>query len=472
MTISTVLVANRGEIALRVVRACRELGLRSVAVYSDADAGAAHVRHADDAVHLGPSPVGKSYLDAEAVLAAARSSGADAVHPGYGFLSERSSFAQAVTDAGLVFVGPPASVIATMGDKASARAVAASAGVPVVPGSGEVGSVDEAVAAAEEIGYPVLVKASAGGGGRGIRPAADADELRRVVVEARREAGSAFGSDVVYLERALVGPKHVEVQVLADTHGSVVHCFERDCSLQRRRQKVLEEAPAPGLDPGVRAAMCDAAVGLARETGYVGAGTVEFLVEAGLSSGGGLSSGAGLSSGGGGSSGGGAPRGFFFIEMNTRIQVEHPVTELVTGLDLVAEQLRIAGGEPLSVTQDDIVCRGAAIEFRVNAEDPDDDFLPSPGEVTALELPGGPGVRVDTALAAGDVIPPFYDSMVAKLCVWAPTRAAALARGRRALAEYRVEGVPTTLALHRRLVDEPVLRDGRHDITTLETLLG
>jgi len=457
VTASTVLVANRGEIALRVVRACRELGLRSVAVYSDADADAAHVRHADDAVRLGPSPAGKSYLDVEAVLAAARSSGADAVHPGYGFLSERASFAEAVAAAGLTFVGPPASVIATMGDKAAARAVAQAAGVPVVPGSGEVASTDDAVAAAEEIGYPVLVKAAAGGGGRGIRRADDADELRRVVVEAQREAGSAFGSDVVYLERALTGARHVEVQLLADTQGSVVHCFERDCSLQRRRQKVLEEAPATGFDPDVRAAMCDAAVGLAREVGYVGAGTVEFLVTGGADRGG---------------SAGSAPPEFFFIEMNTRIQVEHPVTELVTGLDLVAEQLRIASGDPLSVTQDDVVCRGAAIEFRVNAEDPDEDFLPSPGEVTGLELPGGPGVRVDTALAVGDVIPPFYDSMVAKLCVWAPTRAAALARGRRALAEYRVEGVPTTLSLHRRLVDEPVFVQGRHNITTLESLLG
>jgi acetyl-CoA carboxylase biotin carboxylase subunit len=442
VSISTVLVANRGEIALRIVRACRELGLRSVAVYSDADANAAHVRHADAAVHIGKSSATKSYLDPDAVLAAARSSGADAVHPGYGFLSERASFARAVTDAGLVWVGPPADVIERMGDKAAARAVAAQAGVPVVPGSDELADVDDAVAAAGRIGYPVLVKAAAGGGGRGIRPASSDDELRRVVVEAQREAASAFGSDVVYLERALAHPKHIEVQVLADAHGGVVHCFERDCSMQRRRQKVLEEAPAPRLDPGVRTAMCDAAVALARETGYVGAGTVEFLLD---------------------------PSGeFFFIEMNTRIQVEHPVTELVTGLDLVALQLRVADGEPLPMTQDDIVCRGAALEFRVNAEDPADDFLPSPGEVTALELPGGPGVRVDTALAAGDVIPPFYDSMVAKLCVWAPDRDAALARGRRALAEYRVEGVPTTIPLHRRLLDDPAVISGDYDITFLE----
>ncbi len=447
MSISSVLVANRGEIALRVVRACRELGLRSVAVHSDADADAAHVRHADDAVHIGKSPATKSYLNPDAILDAARSSGADAVHPGYGFLSERASFARAVTDAGLVWVGPPADVIEQMGDKAAARAVAARAGVPVVPGSGELASADDAVAAAAEIGYPVLVKAAAGGGGRGIRPAASDEELRRVVVEAQREAASAFGSDVVYLERALQHPKHVEVQLLADTHGSVVHCFERDCSLQRRRQKVLEEAPAPGLDPDVRAAMCDAAVSLAREVGYVGAGTVEFLLDPPSDSGAGE---------------------FFFIEMNTRIQVEHPVTELVTGLDLVALQLRVADGEPLPMRQDDITCRGAAVEFRVNAEDPDDDFLPTPGEVTALELPGGPGVRVDTALAAGDVIPPFYDSMVAKLCVWAPDREAALARGRRALAEYRVQGVPTTIPLHRRLLDDPTVIAGSYDIGFLE----
>ena len=458
MTLRSVLVANRGEIALRVVRACRELGIRSVAVYSDADASAAHVRHADDAVHIGKSSASKSYLNADAVLEAARSAGVDAVHPGYGFLSERPSFAAAVEEAGLTFVGPPSSVIATMGDKAAARAVARSADVPVVPGSDEVGSADDAVAAAEEVGYPVLVKASAGGGGRGIRPAASADELRTVVVEAQREASSAFGSGAVYLERALQGPRHVEVQVLADTHGAVVHCFERECSLQRRRQKILEEAPAPGLSSELRSALCDAAVRLTREVGYVGAGTVEFLVEA--------------DAGVGGDSGGGAPRGFFFIEMNTRIQVEHPVTEWITGLDLVAEQLRIAGGEPLSVAQDDIVRRGAAIEFRVNAEDPDQDFLPSPGEVTGLELPGGPGVRVDTALMAGDVVPPFYDSLVAKLAVWAPTREQALARGRRALAEYRVEGLPTTIGLHRRLLDEPAVVDGTYDITTLETWLA
>ena len=442
MSISSVLVANRGEIALRIVRACRELGLRSVAVYSDADATAAHVRHADDAVHIGKSSATKSYLDPDAVLAAARSSGADAVHPGYGFLSERAAFARAVTDAGLVWVGPPADVIERMGDKAAARAVAAQAGVPVVPGSEELADVEDAVAAAGRIGYPVLVKAAAGGGGRGIRPASSDDELRRVVVEAQREAASAFGSDVVYLERALAHPKHIEVQVLADTHGSVVHCFERDCSMQRRRQKVLEEAPAPGLDAGVRTAMCDAAVALAREVGYVGAGTVEFLLD---------------------------PSGeFFFIEMNTRIQVEHPVTELVTGLDLVALQLRVADGETLPFGQDDVECRGAAVEFRVNAEDPADEFLPTPGEVTALELPGGPGVRVDTALAAGDVIPPFYDSMVAKLCVWAPDRDSALARGRRALAEYRVEGVPTTIPLHQRLLDDPTVVAGTYDIAFLE----
>jgi acetyl-CoA carboxylase biotin carboxylase subunit len=447
VSISTVLVANRGEIALRVVRACRELGLRSVAVYSDADADAAHVRHADDAVHIGKSSATRSYLNPDAILDAARSSGADAVHPGYGFLSERAAFARAVSDAGLVWVGPPADVIERMGDKAAARAVAAQAGVPVVPGSDELADVDDAVAAAARIGYPVLVKAAAGGGGRGIRPASSDDELRRVVVEAQREAASAFGSDVVYLERALAHPKHIEVQVLADAHGTAVHCFERDCSMQRRRQKVLEEAPAPRLDAGVRTAMCDAAVALAREVGYVGAGTVEFLLSG---------------------EGEHADREFFFIEMNTRIQVEHPVTELVTGLDLVALQLRVADGEPLPMAQDDIVCRGAALEFRVNAEDPADDFLPTPGEVTALELPGGPGVRVDTALAAGDVIPPFYDSMVAKLCVWAPDREAALARGRRALAEYRVEGVPTTIPLHRRLLDDPTVISGDYDITFLE----
>ena len=349
-----VLVANRGEIAVRVIRACHLVGAEAVAVYSEADADAPHVRKADDSRLIGPPQAARSYLDTGALIGAAKDAGADAVHPGYGFLSENAGFAQAVTSAGLTFVGPPAAAIAVMGDKARARALAEQAGVPLVPGSGLVADVDEAVAAAARVGYPVLVKAAAGGGGRGIRPAADEAALRSVLPAAQREAAASFGSDAVYVERSLSEARHIEVQVLGDRHGTVVHCYERDCSLQRRRQKLFEEAPAPGLSPGLRDRMTTAAVRLARRVGYAGAGTVEFLV---------------------------AGDDFYFMEMNTRIQVEHPITELVTGLDLVAEQLRVAAGQPLSVRQEDIGVRGHAVECRINAEDPDKKFMPRPGTV-------------------------------------------------------------------------------------------
>ena len=440
-----ILVANRGEIALRVVRACRELGVTSVAVYSDADEEALHVRHADEAVNIGPPPAGKSYLDVEAIIEAAKKTGADAVHPGYGFLAENADFAAACRDAGLVFVGPSAEAIEKMGNKSAARRLAEEADVPVVPGSEESASADEAVETAGEIGYPVMVKAAAGGGGRGIRVAENEEELRKSVQVAKREAESAFGDGSIYLEKFLAGPRHVEVQVMADNEGNVIHLYERECSMQRRRQKVLEEAPSPGISSGVRERMCDAAVRLAREAGYANAGTVEFLVEG---------------------------EDFYFIEMNTRIQVEHPVTELLTGVDLVKEQILVASGEPLSLRQEDVPFVGHAMEFRINAEDPDQDFMPSPGEITSLEVPGGPGVRVDSAIYQGYTIPPFYDSMVGKLVVWGLNREEAINRSNRALREYRLEGIKTTIPLHLRLLEEDAFRSGDYHTGYLEELLG
>jgi acetyl-CoA carboxylase, biotin carboxylase subunit len=439
-----VLVANRGEIALRVVRACQELGVPAVAVYSDADETALHVRHADEAFNIGPPAAGKSYLNAEKMVEAAKEAGADAVHPGYGFLAENAAFAKAVTDAGLAFIGPSAEAIEKLGDKSAARRLAQEADVPVVPGSDDVPSVDEVVETAEEIGYPVMIKAAAGGGGRGIRVAENEEELRESVQAAKREAQSAFGDGTLYLERFLAGPRHVEVQVMADNEGNTIHLFERECSMQRRRQKILEESPSPGLSPEVRDAMCEAAVRLAREAGYANAGTVEFLVDGDE---------------------------FFFIEMNTRIQVEHPVTEMLTGVDLVKEQILVAAGEPLSLKQEDVPFVGHSIEFRLNAEDPENDFMPSPGEISFLDVPGGPGVRVDSAMYQGYTIPPFYDSMVGKLIVWALTRDEALSRARRALREYRLEGIKTTIPLHLRLLDDEAFRSGDYHTGYLEELL-
>jgi acetyl-CoA carboxylase biotin carboxylase subunit len=439
-----VLVANRGEIALRVVRACQELGVPAVAVYSDADETALHVRHADESVNIGPPAAGKSYLNAERLVEAAKETGADAIHPGYGFLAENAAFAKTVTDAGIKFIGPSAEAIEKLGDKSAARRLAGEADVPVVPGSDNVSSADEAVATAEEIGYPVMIKAAAGGGGRGIRVAENEEELRESVQAAKREAQSAFGDGTLYLERFLAGPRHVEVQVMADQRGNAIHLFERECSMQRRRQKVLEESPSPGISPEMREKMCEAAVRLAREADYANAGTVEFLVEGDE---------------------------FYFIEMNTRIQVEHPVTEMLTGVDLVKEQILVAAGEPLSLTQEDVPFVGHSMEFRVNAEDPDNDFMPSPGEVTFLEVPGGPGVRVDSAMYAGYTIPPFYDSMVGKLIVWALTRDEAISRARRALREYRLEGIKTTIPLHLRLLEDKAFRSGDYHTGYLEELL-
>ncbi|TQM37559.1 acetyl-CoA carboxylase biotin carboxylase subunit [Pseudonocardia cypriaca] len=441
------LVANRGEIAVRIIRAARDLGISTVAVHSTADAEARHVRLADAAVEIGPPPAGKSYLVVDAIIEAARSAGADAVHPGYGFLSERAGFAAAVADAGLAFVGPDAAVIDQMGDKVRARQVAAAAGVPTVPGTpGGVDDVAAAVAAAADVGYPVMLKAAAGGGGRGIRVVEDEAGLRTAFPAASREASSAFGDGRMYLERFVRRARHVEVQVLGDGTDAV-HLFERECSLQRRRQKVVEEALAPGIDAGVRDAMTAAAVRLAREVGYRSAGTVEFLVDD-------------------------ETHAFFFIEMNTRIQVEHPTTELVTGIDLVTEQLRIAGGERLPHGQDGIAARGWAIEFRVNAEDPARGFMPSPGKVGRVELPAGPWVRVDTWLEPDVTVPPFYDSLLAKVVVWGEDRETAIRRSRRALAEFAVEGVPTTAGLHTEILDQPWFAAGEFHTGTLEQWLS
>ena len=437
-----VLVANRGEIAVRVIRACRELGLASVAVFSTADEHALHVRLADEAVCIGPPHARESYLNAAAIVEAARKADADAVHPGYGFLAENAPFATACRDAGLVWVGPSPEAIEAMGDKARARQLAAGSGAPTIPGSDGTASLEEALEVAGTIGYPVLIKAAAGGGGRGIRTARDETELAELVTQAATEAEAAFGDSSLYLEKLLVDARHVEVQVLGDAHGNLIHLFERECSLQRRRQKLLEESPSPALDPKTRTAMTDAALRIARAASYENAGTIEFLLD------------------GNGD--------FYFIEMNTRIQVEHPVTEMVTGIDLVKEQLRVAAGERLSIAQEEVELDGAAIEVRINAEDPERAFLPSPGEITGLALPGGPGVRVDTAAFAGYHVPPFYDSLVAKLICWGRDRDEALARTRRALEEFVVEGIKTTVPFHLELLDDLSVRAGDYHVEFLE----
>ena len=440
------LVANRGEIAVRIIQAARELGLKTVAVFSEADKDSLAVRRADEAVAIGPPPASKSYLDIAAIVAAARRTGAGAIHPGYGFLSENARFAEAVEAAGIVFVGPKPETIRTMGDKAAARAAATRAGVPVVPGSaGEVTDLDTARAAARDIGYPLMIKASAGGGGRGIRVVEDSAALDNHFRTAQAEAAAAFGNGALYLERFLRKARHIEVQVLGDG-DRVVHLFERECSLQRRRQKIWEEAPSPAIDEATRAALCASAVRLAERAGYRGAGTLEYLFDEDT-------------------------RQFFFIEMNTRIQVEHPVTEMITGIDLVREMIGIAQGQPLRLAQRDIARRGAAIEVRINAEDSERGFRPSPGTITSLNFPTGPGVRIDTMLFPGYVVPPYYDSLLAKLVVHAEDRASALARLRRALGELEIGGVATTAALHRRLLELEDVQAARVDTGFLERFL-
>ena len=438
----TVLVANRGEIAVRVVRACRELGMRSVAVYSDADAAALHVRMADEAHRIGPAQARRSYLDVDAVLRAAKAAGADAVHPGYGLLSEDAGFAEAVLGAGLVFVGPSPQVIATMGDKVAARAIAVECGVPVPPGTGDLAAVD-AAAAASEVGYPLVVKASFGGGGRGMRVVTSPERLDEALAAAGREAMAAFGRAEVHLERYLERPRHVEVQILGDAHGTIVHLGDRDCSAQRRHQKLIEEAPAVGLSPDLRRALTDAALTIARRVGYVGAGTVEFLVLP-------------------------ATGEFFFLEMNTRLQVEHGVTELVTGVDIVATQLRVADGEPLPFGQYDVVLRGHAVEVRIAAEDPWEGFRPAPGRIAALALPQGPGIRNDVGVEAGDTVAAEYDSMIGKVLALGTDRDAARRRLVAALDELRVEGVPTTAPYLRTVLVSDAFVAGTHDTGSVE----
>ncbi len=446
-----VLIANRGEIAVRIIRACREMRWRSIAVYSDCDRVALHVRLADEAHYLGPSPAAESYLSIDRLIGVARRSGATFVHPGYGFLAENEDFAAACASAGLTFVGPSPAAIARMGNKAVARDLAVELGIPIVPGSGaafDETTADDVIArAADGLGYPLLVKAVAGGGGKGMRTVAAAGDLSAAVRIARSEARAAFGNGTIYLERRIVGPRHVEIQLLADREGVVVPFVERECSIQRRHQKVVEESPSPVLDADTRQRMARAAAAIAAAAGYTNAGTIEFLLD---------ESGA-----------------FYFLEMNTRLQVEHPVTEAVTGIDLVQWQFRIAAGERLTIAPDAALTpRGHAIECRIYAEDPDAGFLPSPGLVRAMTTPGGPGVRDDRGVAAGIDVPLFYDPLISKLTVWGATRGEAIARLRRALAEYRVTGVRTTLPFFRWLVVQPAFVDARFSTTYLDDVLA
>ena len=435
MPIGKVLIANRGEIALRILRSCRELGISTVAVYSTVDRSALHVQLADEAVCIGEGPSNKSYLNIPNILAAATSRGVDAIHPGYGFLAENDRFAEMCRDHGITFIGPSPHAIRSMGDKSTAKTTMQSVGVPTVPGSeGLLPNPEAAAELAAAMGYPVMIKATAGGGGRGMRLVPSPDQLVKLYKAAQGEADAAFGNPGLYMEKFIDRPRHVEVQILADRHGNVVHLGERDCSIQRRHQKLLEEAPSPALDPELRRQMGDAAVAAARSINYEGAGTVEFLLD--------------------------RSGGFYFMEMNTRIQVEHPVTEMVTGIDLIAEQLRIAGGEPISVRQEDIQMNGHAIECRINAEDAQHNFRPAPGRITGWLPPGGPGVRVDSHVYTGYDIPPFYDSLIGKLIIWAPNRPAALARMKRALNECAITGIPTTVDFHLRMLDRPEFQRG------------
>jgi acetyl-CoA carboxylase biotin carboxylase subunit len=436
-----ILIANRGEIALRVHRACKEMGISTVAVHSEADRNAMHVRLADESVCIGPAPAARSYLNIPAIIAACEITGAQAVHPGYGFLSENARFAEIVDAHGFTFIGPKPEHIRVMGDKISAKKTVKDAGIPVVPGSdGGVSSVEEAVAAAEQIGFPVLIKAAAGGGGRGMKVAKDLDGLAEAVSTAQAEALAAFGDGTVYMERYLQKPRHIELQVIADAHGNVCHLGERDCSLQRRHQKVLEEAPSPVISAAERAKIGQVVVDAVRRIGYLGVGTIEFLYEDGE---------------------------FFFIEMNTRLQVEHPVTEAITGIDLVREQIRIAAGLPLSFRQEDVIFEGHAIECRINAENPRT-FVPSPGKVTDFHAPGGLGVRLDSAVYAGYSIPPYYDSLIGKLIVHGRDRDEAIARMNRSLGEMVVGGIETTTPLFQDLLQEPDIRKGDYHIHWLE----
>ena len=441
-----VLIANRGEIALRILRACREMGIETVAVHSKADADLKHVVLADESVCIGPAPSSESYLNMPAIISAAEVTNADAIHPGYGFLSENADFAERVEQSGFTFIGPRAETIRMMGDKVEAIKAMKAAGIPCVPGSDGPLSTDpdEIRATAERIGYPVIIKAAGGGGGRGMRVVRSADEVVDAVRLTKTEARQAFGNDMVYMEKFLETPRHIEIQVLSDKHGNAIHLGERDCSLQRRHQKVMEEAPAPGITEAQRNAIGAVCVEACKRIGYHGAGTFEFLYENGE---------------------------FYFIEMNTRVQVEHPVTEMVTGVDIVREQIRIAAGLPLSYTQDDIKVRGHALECRINAENAKT-FIPSPGRVTEFHAPGGLGVRVESHLYDGYTVPPHYDSMIGKLITWGDTRQTAIARAKMALRELVIEGISTNIELHQDLLEDPVVNKGGMDIHYLEHKLG
>lgn len=439
----SVLIANRGEIALRVIRACRELGVRSIAVYSDADADAPHVRAADAAVNIGPASSAQSYLLGDRIIEAAKREGAQAIHPGYGFLSEREWFARAVRDAGLTFIGPPAEAIAALGSKTAARTLAVAHDVPVVPGTTDsIETADRAAEIAAEFGYPVLLKAAAGGGGKGMRVVREPSEIAPSFDAARREAKNAFGDDAIYLEKYIEGPRHVEIQLIADMHGNVIHLGERECSVQRRHQKMIEEAPSVAVSAALRAEMGATAVRAARAAGYVNAGTCEFLLD--------------------------RDGKYYFLEMNTRLQVEHPVTELVTGIDLVQWQLRVASGEPLGFTQADITPKGWAMECRITSEDPANEFLPSTGRISYLHLPSGPGVRWDGGIEQGTEVMLHYDPMLAKLIVHAPTRDLAIARMHRALSELVITGIETSREFHLRVMEDPEFRAGAIEIQWLE----
>lgn len=438
-----VLIANRGEVALRIHRACREMGIRTVAVHSEADANAMHVRLADEAVCIGPARSTDSYLNKAAIISAALISGADAIHPGFGFLSENADFAEMVEKHGITFIGPTADQMRLMGDKITARKVAQEAGIPVTPGSPALESVEMAIEWANKIGYPVIVKATAGGGGKGMKIAFNDDEMKEAYTMARAEAKAAFTSDVVYMEKYLQKPRHIEMQILADKYGHVVHLGERDCSIQRSNQKVIEECPSPALNSQQRQEIGEIVRKAIEKIGYTNAGTLEFLYEDGR---------------------------FYFMEMNTRLQVEHPITEAITGIDIVREQIRIASGAALGYTQDDITFHGHAIECRINAEDPET-FVPCPGKITEWHAPGGLGIRVDSEIYSGYSIPPFYDSMIAKLIVHGKTRNAALMRLRRALEEFVIEGVKTTIPLHQEIISQAEYIDGQYNIHWLEQFM-
>ena len=433
-----VLIANRGEIAVRIIRACREIGIRAVAVYSTADRNSLHAQIADEAICIGPAATKDSYLNMNAIIQAALNVGADAIHPGFGFLSENAVFARRCEENGITFIGPSYKSIEMLGDKAAAKETMAAAGVPVIPGSkGAVSSLEEAKEVAAKAGYPVLVKASAGGGGRGIRRADSPEELESQMIIAQQEAKNFFGDDSVYIEKLLINPHHVEIEIIADKHGNYIHLCERDCSMQRRNQKVLEECPSPIVSPELRKKMGNAAVTAAKQSGYYNAGTIEFLVD--------------------------ENRDFYFMEMNTRIQVEHPITEEVTGFDLVKAQIEIAAGLPLNVSQEDITLRGHAIECRINAENPDLGFRPSPGTITALYMPGGPGIRIDGAVYQGYTITPYYDSMISKLIAHGSTREDAINKMKWALAEFIVEGVDTNIDFQLEILRQPEFRSGNYD---------